>query len=88
MYVLNLSVVSDSLRPHGLQPTRLLCSWDFPGKNIGVGSQVLLQGIFPIQGLNLGLLHNRQILYHLSHWGSPNPLGSPKLGKMNLYLDI
>ena len=31
------SVVSDSLRPHGLQPTRLLCSWDFPGKNTGVG---------------------------------------------------
>ena len=31
------SVVSNSLRPHGLQPTRLLCPWDFPGKNTGVG---------------------------------------------------
>ena len=31
------SVVSDSLWPHGLQPTRLLCPWDFPGKNTGVG---------------------------------------------------
>ena len=31
------SVVSDSLRPHGLQPTTLLCSWDFSGKNTGVG---------------------------------------------------
>ena len=41
------SVVSYSLRPHGLQPARLLCSWDFPGKNTGVGCHVLLQGIPP-----------------------------------------
>ena len=34
----------DSLRPHGLQPTRLLCPWDFPGKNTGVGCHFLLQG--------------------------------------------
>ena len=40
------SVVSDSLQPHGLQPTRLLCPWDFPGKNTGVGCHFLLQGIF------------------------------------------
>ena len=38
-----------------------------PGKNTGVGSRSLLQGIFPTQGLNLGLLHCRQILYCLSH---------------------
>ena len=31
------SVMSDSLRPHGLQPTRLICPWDFPGKSTGVG---------------------------------------------------
>ena len=37
------SVVSDSLRPHGLQPTRLLCPWDSPGKNTGVGCHFLLQ---------------------------------------------
>ena len=36
-------VVSDSLRPHGLQPTRLLCPWDFPGKNTGVGCHFLLR---------------------------------------------
>ena len=36
------SVVYDSLRPHGLQPTRLLCPWDFPGKNTGVGCHFLL----------------------------------------------
>ena len=44
------SVVSDSLRPHGLQPSRLLCSWDFPGKNTGVGCHALLQGTFLTQG--------------------------------------
>ena len=45
---------------------------DSPGKNIGVGCLALLQGIFPTQGLNPGLLHCRWILYHLSHQGSPN----------------
>ena len=39
-------------------------------KNSGVGCYSLLQGIFPTQGSNLGLLHCRQILYHLSHQGS------------------
>ena len=42
-----------------------------PDKNTGVGSQSLLQGIFLTQELNLGLLHCRQILYHLKHQGSP-----------------
>ena len=64
------SVMPDSLRPHGLQPSRLFCPWDFPGKDIGVGCHFLLQGIFPTQGLNLGLLHYRQILYRLSYKGS------------------
>ena len=36
------SVVSDSLQPHGLKPTRLLCPWDFPGKSTGVGCHCLL----------------------------------------------
>ena len=60
------SVESNSLRPHGLQPTRLLCPWDSPGKNTGVGSHSLLQGIFPTQGSNPGLWHCRQILYCLN----------------------
>ena len=63
----NHSVVSYSLWPHRLQPARLLCPWDFPGKNTATGCHFLLQGIFPIQGSNPGLLHCRQILYHLSH---------------------
>ena len=65
----NRSVVSDSLQPHGLQPSRLLCPWNSPGKNPGVGCHSLLQGIFLTQGSNLGLLHCQQILYHLSHQG-------------------
>ena len=44
------------------------------GKNTGVGCHSLLQGIFPTQGLNLGLLHCRWLLHHLSHQGSPNIL--------------
>ena len=40
------SVMSDCYRPHGLQPTRLLCPWDFPGKSTGVGCHCLLQGVY------------------------------------------
>ena len=64
--VLSRSVVSDSLGPHRLYPARLLCPWDFPGKNTGEGCHFLLQGIFPTQGSNLRLLHLlrcRQSLY-------------------------
>ena len=57
--------MSDSLRPQ--RATKLLCSWNSPGKDTGVDSHCLLQGIFSIQGLNprlLCLLHCRQIFYH------------------------
>ena len=66
----NHSVVSNSLWPCGLYPTRCLCPWDSPGKNTGVGRYSLLQGVFPTQGSILSLLHCRQILYYLSHQGS------------------
>ena len=66
------SVMSDSLQAHGLQPARLLCPWNSPGKNTGVGYHALLQGIFPTQGSKPGLPHCRQILYHLSYLVSPN----------------
>ena len=65
------SVVSNSLQPQGLYPTRLLCPCKSPGKNTGVGSHSLLQGIFPTKRLNPGHLHGRQILYCLSHHGNP-----------------
>ena len=46
--------MSNSLRPRGLYPTRLLCPWNSPGKNTEVGSHYLCQGILRTQGLNLG----------------------------------
>ena len=70
--IVSCSVVSDSLPSHGLYPTMILCPWDSPGKNTGVGCLFLLQGIFPTLGLNLSLLHCRWILYHLGHQGSPS----------------
>ena len=63
------SVVSDSLRPHGLYIPR-----NSPGQNTGVSSFSLLQGIFPTQGLKPALRHCRQILYELRHQGSPRIL--------------
>ena len=69
--MLGHSVVSDSLWPHGLWPTRLLCPWGFARQEYWSGLPCLLQGIFPTQGLNPGLLHCRWILYHLSHQESP-----------------
>ena len=57
-------------QPHGLQPARLLCSWNFPERNTGVGYHFLLHGVFLTQGLNPRLLHCRQTLYCLRHQGS------------------
>ena len=59
--------MSDSDTPQTVWPARLLCPWDFPGKNTGVDCHSLFQRIFPTQGLNSGLLHCRQILYYLSY---------------------
>ena len=64
----------DSLQAQGLWPARLLSPWNSPGKNTRVGCHFLLQGIFSTQGSNLGFLKCRQILYHLSHQGSPKLL--------------
>ena len=47
----NHSAVSNSLRPHGLGPVSLLCPWNSPGKNTGVGSHSLLQGVLPDPGI-------------------------------------
>ena len=63
--------MSDFLWPYGLGSTRLLCPWDSPGKNTSVGCHALLQGIFLMQGLNLGLLC-------LLHWQAGSlPLAPP-----------
>ena len=58
------------MRPHGLR-----IPWNSSGQNTEVGSGSFLQGIFPTLGLNPGLSHCRQILYQLSHQGSPRILG-------------
>ena len=61
------SVVSDSVRPHRRQPTRLPRPWDSPGKNTGVGCHLLLQ----TQGSNPCLLHWQAESLPLSHQGNP-----------------
>ena len=69
--VLSCSVTFDSLQPTGLySPPDSSVHGNSPEKNPEVGCRDLLQGIFSTQGLNLGLLHCRKILYHLSHQGS------------------
>ena len=79
--VYSCSVVSNSLWPHGLQPARLLCPWNYPGKNTEVGSHFLLQGIFPTQRSNphiLGLLLWQAGSLPLSHLGPTLMISSAK----------
>ena len=64
------------LWPHRLQPARLLCPWDFPGKNTGVGGHFLLQGIFPTQGTHVSCA-GRQILYHRATGEAHHPSKPP-----------
>ena len=75
------SVVSDCVGLHGLQPTRLLCPWNSPGKNTGLGCHTLLHGIIPTQGSNTHLLH-------LLSWQVDSlplaPLGKPQTGSTRL----
>ena len=61
-----------AVMPNTMQPARLLCLWDFPGKDTGVSSHSLLQRVFPPQGWNprlFCLLFGRRVLYHLCHLG-------------------
>ena len=75
------SVMSNSLRPYGPQPTRFLCSWDFPGNNTGEGCHPLLQGIFLTQESNSHLLR----LMNLQASSLPlAPFGKPSRGHRSL----
>ena len=65
------SVVSNSFRPYGVQPARLLCPWDFAGKNTRMACRFLLRGIFLTQGSNLHLLHQQGDSLPLLNLGSP-----------------
>ena len=69
-YAQSLSHIRLFATPWALVCQTCLSMGDSPGKNTKVGCHALLRGIFPTQGLNPGLLHYRQILYHLSHQGS------------------
>ena len=74
------SVVSNTLRPHGL-----FSPWNYPGQNTGVGSLSLLQGIFPTQGLNPGLQHCRWIFFPAEPPGKPKNTG---VGSLSLLQQI
>ena len=76
-YVLCLAAQSCPILcdPMDCSPPASSVHGDSPGKNTGVGCIFLLQGVFPAQGSNLGLLHCRHIVYHLSHQGSPKNTG-------------
>ena len=76
------SIVLDPLQAQGLQLARLLCPWDFPDKNTGVGYHFLLQGIFPTQGENPCLLH-------LLHWQADSlPIELPGKPLVPLYITM
>ena len=80
------SIMFDSLQTCGLYPTRLFCPWNSPDKNTGVGSHsIFSRGIFPTQGLNLGLLHCRQILYCLL---LSEPPGKPLFAKGRVHVKL
>ena len=72
-------VLSDSLRSHGLYPARLLCPWDFPGKDTEVTCHFLLQGMFLTQGSNPRLLHWQAEFFTTEPPGKPP---SPIKGKV------
>ena len=67
------------------KPTGLLCPWNSPGQNAGVGSCFLLQGIFPTQRPNLGFLYCKQILHRLSLQGTPK---SKTIDNSDIYIHI
>ena len=66
---------------HTLTPTRLLCPYNSPGKNTGLGSHSLLQGIFLTQESKLGLPQCRQSVYSLNHQASPTYKGVESTGR-------
>ena len=82
-------MLPNSLQLHGLWPARLLCPWNSLGKNTGVSSHFLLQGIFPTQGSNSCLLHWQVDSLQLNHLGNPrNPIaiGDKEKTKQNTHL--
>ena len=79
---LTLCYPMDCMMPGSSSP------WNSPGNSTGVGCHSLLQGIFPTQESNLGLLHCREILYHLSHQGSQKTDGSESIVSFESFKEI
>ena len=81
-YVHACSVVSNSLQPHGLcsLPGLVLCPWDFPGMNTGVGCHFLLQGSSQSRNRTCIFCIGRQILYHCTTWEVQCPMSSNSMG--------
>ena len=82
-------VVASSLLLHELQPTRLLCPWNFPGENPGVGCHFLLQGIFLTQGSNTCFLPESPTLagrFFTAQKTVVAPLGKPCIIQMYAYI--
>ena len=74
LLLVNNESESGSVKLNSFWPHELYSPWNSPGQNTGVDSLSLFQGIFPTQGSSPGLPHCRQILYQLSHQGSPRIL--------------
>ena len=85
LYTVLCLAMSDSLQSHGQRSLAGYSPWDSLGKSTGVGCHALHQGVCPTQGSNPGLLHCRQILYHLNHQGSPILYSTGK--KKSFYLN-
>ena len=83
--MLSCSVMSDSLWSNGLQTARLLCPWDFPGKNTGMACYFLLQGIFSTHGSNSPLLHP---LHRQAESLPLEPTRKPTNGRQNINILI
>ena len=89
LHICARSVMSDPLWSFGLQPTRILCPWDFSGKNTWEGYHFLLQGLFPSQGSNPHLLpplHFRQ--FTAEPLSKPSDLIRPKHPNETYGLDV
>ena len=79
------SVVSNSVETPWMESARVLCPWDVPGKNTGVGCHFLLQGIFLTQGLNPRLLNWQADSLPLSHLGSQVSFRRGQINCMEMY---
>ena len=79
-----ISVMFDSLRPYGLQPTRLFCPWDFAGNSTGVGCHTLLQGTWT--WVSYVSFTGRLVLYHCHHLGNSKFLNLIQINKSLLLI--